>query len=131
MRLSRIVLPLLLLSALPACAVRGAASAPGAEMASVTLLNHDEMMRLMSARLTPEMRSRHRDGYVVLEVSLDAAGTVVSGRYHSAGGGLSVNIIASELASRLRFTPPAEAGQRVLVRMAYDRDGRPSVYLEQ
>lgn len=130
MRLARIALPLLLLSSLPACAARGAASAPLAEVGTVTLLNRDEMVRLMASRFTPGMRSVRRDGFVVMEVALDAGGAVTSSRYQSAGGGLSVNTIAHELAPRLRFSPPPAAGTRVLVRLAYDRDGRPDVFIE-
>jgi hypothetical protein len=98
-------------------------------MATVTLLNRDEMIRLMNSRYTREMRSRHSDGFVVIEVVLDAAGTVTSSRYVSSGGGVSINT-AHGLASRLRFTQPAAAGQRVLVRLSYDRDGRPDVFIE-
>jgi hypothetical protein len=140
MRLSRTVLTLVLISALSGCAARGAAAgsssaesaaSPAGASGMVQLLNYDEILRLMSARVTTAMRSEYRGGFVVLELELDAGGAVTNSRYKSAGGGLPVNPIAREVAPRMRFTRPAAAGQRVLVRMAYDRNGRPDVFLEQ
>ena len=137
MRLARTLLPLLLLSALAACAAKGtaagaaSAASPAGASGLVQLLNYDEILRLMSSRLTPAMRSEYRAGYAVVEVELDAGGAVTNSRYRSAGGGLPVHTIAREVAPRMRFTRPAAAGQRVLVRMAYDRSGRPDVFLEQ
>jgi hypothetical protein len=137
MRLSRTVLTLVLISALGGCAAKrpaaGSASAasPASASGMVQLLNYDEVLRLMSSRLTPAMRSQYRGGFAVVEVELDAGGAVTNSRYKSAGGGLPVHTIAREVAPRMRFTRPAGPGQRVLVRLAYDRNGRPDVFLEQ
>lgn len=143
MRFSRTVLPLVLLSALAACAAKGPAAgsaspaspsgpaSPASASGQVELLNYDEIVRMMSARLTPQMRSQYSGGYAELELELDAGGAVKNSRYRSAGGQVPVNAIARDLAPRMRFTRPAAAGQRVVVRLAYDRNGRPDVFLEQ
>lgn len=136
MRLIRTVLPLLLLAALSACAAKApadgpaTAASPASASGMVQLLNYDEVVRLMYALYTDEMRSRNTPGFAVVEVELDAGGAVTNSRYRSSGGGLRVQTVAREVAPRMRFRP-AVAGQRVLVRMAYDRSGRPDVFLEQ
>lgn len=137
MRLSRTALPLLLLTVVSACAPKApvavpeSAASPASASGMVQLLNYDEKVRLLSSRFTPEMRRLYRGGYSVLELELDAGGAVTNSRYVRAGGGQGVHKIARELAPRMRFTRPAAAGQRVVVRMAYDRNGRPDVFLEQ
>lgn len=133
MRILRIALPLLLVLASAACAANGGAASSEAAAkpsSAVTLVNRDEIVRLMSSRYTPEMRRLNRDGYAIVEVSLDAGGAVTATRFQSGGGGVPMSRISYDLAPRLRFTRPAAAGQRVLVRMSYDRDGRPGVFLE-
>jgi hypothetical protein len=135
MRILRIALPLLLISASAACASnRGSAASealPPSATGEVMLLNRDEIVRLMTARYTPQMRRTNRDGFVVLELTLDRTGSVSESRYKTSGGGVTVFNVAQGLATRLRFSPPAAAGERVLVRLSYDRTGRPDVFLEQ
>lgn len=123
MRLSRIVLPLLLTLTITACAgnAGGGASASGgapAARSNVVLQNRAEALRLMRHRYPQALQDRRVGGEVVLEVTLDAAGAVTASRVRRSTHA-SFSEAAMQVATGLRFSRPAAAGERVNVRMNF------------
>lgn len=130
-RLYRIVLPLLLTFSITACASNagGGASAGGtadAPHSRAVLQNRVEALRLMRHRYPQAQQDRRVAGEVVVQVTLDAAGgvtgTTIRRSTHAA-----FSEAARQVASQLRFSPPAAAGERVNVRMHFSDVSRASI----
>jgi TonB family protein len=121
MRLSRILLPLFLVT-LPACAANAgvaAESSPPAEAAAgVRLLNRAEGLRLMQSNDPLLLQDARVTGEVRVRVTLDAAGAVTASTVTSTTQEW-FSAAALEVAPRLRFSAPAAAGAQATVRMLF------------
>lgn len=124
MHLSRIALPLLLTLTIPACAANAGAGASAsggtAESARsrVVLQNRIEGLRLMRSYYPQLLHDAGVTGEVVVQVTLDAMGgvteqTIRRSSHHS------FSEAALRVAQQLQFSAPAQAGERVSVRMLF------------
>jgi TonB family protein len=103
----------------PAAAGGGAEASAGAEAESgVALLNRDEALRAMDRSYDPLMRDAGVTGTVVVDLALQADGTVRAARVvRSTHERFSAS--AQEAARVLRFAPPSRAGAAVRVQMQF------------
>jgi TonB family protein len=102
----------------PPATVGAEADAAAAAAGGVALLNRAEALRAMDRAYEPLLRDAGVTGTVVADLALEPDGTVRAARVVRSTHD-SFRVSARAAARAFRFTPPAEAGAVVRVRMEF------------